>query len=480
MADARVIPGSVAVGQFKALVLATTKNPALQVVRRSDRQAVLSTLTPLRPQYSAELAAELAVYGIELFELVGTGLAESTEYAVEDRTSGPLRETIVRTLPSHIGTEGLTIAVGSCYYEGFGKAEGYLTGLHSARFSRPAFKLLVGDNLYVDIGTTKPGRDTGYSETVDRYLTYFWNSHYADVLSTLPTFMTWDDHEFWNNYPESQTWLARSWLSGEHRPIYIQAAKECQKLFQKTLNPPSVGQGHNSYIFDIPPISFFIADTRTERSLYDDADRCMFSPQELQAFENWAANLKAPGVLVMGQPLWLPKGGMTDYNPADFEVQYARMWKAIDKSPFDILVISGDVHYSRVLEIALRNRTLREFVTSPACHIPTVMSSAGGSYSEQGQGEVKITKSVEIDAVISGGVKPRLSRYLFGTDVQNTIAFLHFRRKSDTAIDVGGVFVDLDTQKVPAATKADLPGWFSGKLDPVFQECQAFPMFTLR
>lgn len=476
MADARVIPGSVAAGQFKALVLASTQNPTLQVVRRSDRQPVMSRLSPLRPQYSAEVAAELAVYGIELFELVVTGLVESTEYVVEDRTSGQLRETVIRTLPDHIGSEGLTIAVGSCYYEGFGKAEGYLAGLHSARFSRSAFKLLVGDNLYVDIGATKPGRDTGYSETVDRYLTYFWNSHYADVLSTLPTFMTWDDHEFWNNYPESQMWLARSWLSSGHRPVYIRAGKECLKLFQNTLNPPSVAQGHGSYIFEIAPISFFIADTRTERSLHDDTNRRMFSQQELQAFENWVANLKAPGVLVMGQPLWMSKGGMTDYNPPDFEVQYARMWKAIDRSSFDILVISGDVHHSRVLEIALRNRTLREFVTSPACHIPTVLSSAGGTYGEQGQGEVKITKSVEIDALISGGVKPRLSRYLFGTNAQNTIAFLHFRRKADMAIDVGGVFVDLDTQKVPAATTAAL----SGDLAPVFRECQAFPMFTLR
>jgi len=37
-------------------------------------------------------------------------------------------------------------------------------------------------------------------------------------------------------------------------------------------------------------------------------------------------------------------------------------------------------------------------------------------------------------------------------------------------------FVDLDMQKVPAANKVDLPGWSNGKLAPVFQQCQAFPM----
>lgn len=481
MVSARVIPGNVTANRFTALILASTKNPNLQVVRRSNRQLVTFNLSPLRPQYSSDLAAELDHYGIDLFELVVTGLTSSTEYVVEDRTSGSLRELVLRTLPNQIGSEGLTIVVGSCYYEGgFGKAAGYLAGLRASRFSPPAFKLLIGDNLYLDIGSTKPGRDTGYSETVDRYLTYFWHSQYADVLSTLPTLTTWDDHEYWNNYPESQTWLRRSWLSSDHRPVYIKAGKECIELFQKTLNPSSILPGVGSFVFEVPPISFFVADTRTGRSLYDTVDRHMFSSGEMQAFEDWAMNLKAPGVFVLGQPLWMAKGGKTDYNPPDFEDQYARIWKAINSSRFDILVISGDVHHSRVMEILLANRTIHEFVTSPACHIPTVGSTARRTYGEQDQGKVAFTDYVEIDATVSGGVKPKRGRYLFGTDLKNTIAYLHFRMKTNTAVDVGGVFVDLDRQTVPKATQADLPGWFSGHLDPVFTECQAFPMFTLR
>ena len=480
MPTARIIPGNVSADRFNALVLASSRTPNLQVVRRSDRQPAAFNLVPLRPQYSKELTAELGLYGVELFELAATGLAESSEYVVEDRTSGSLQELVLRTLPRHIGSEGLTIVVGSCYYEGFGKAAGYLAGLRSTRFSLPAFKLLIGDNLYVDIGPTRPGRDTGYTETVDRYLTYFWQSWYADVLSTLPTFTTWDDHEFWNNYPEKQTWLLRSYPSSAHRPVYIKAGNECLKLFQRTLNPPSIVTAGGSYIFEIPPISFFVADTRSGRTLHDDPARRMLSSGELGALENWTAKLQAPGVLVIGQPLWLTKGGKSDYNPPDFEEQYARIWKALDKSRFDILVISGDVHHSHVLEIALRNRIIREFVTTPACHIPTLGSIVGGTYREQGQDKVAVTDYVEIDAKTSGGVKPKLSRYLFGTDAKNTIAFIHFRLKTNTSIDVGGAFVDLDARRVPQSAKADLPGWFGGSLDPVFRECQAFPMFTLR
>lgn len=198
------------------------------------------------------------------------------------------------------------------------KAPGYLIGLRSAHFSPPAFKLLIGENLYVDIGPTKPNRDTGFTETVDRYLTYFWgiegdgaypaDGGYPDVLSTLPTFTTWDDHEFWNTYPEKQTWLLRSDPSSKHYRPYTAAGKECLELFQKTLNPPSNGPNCGSYIFEIPPISFFVANTRSNRTLHNAPSRQIFTSAELQAFENWAANLEAPGVFVIGQPLWLKKG----------------------------------------------------------------------------------------------------------------------------------------------------------------------------
>lgn len=142
-------------------------------------------------------------------------------------------------------------------------------------------------------------------------------------------------------------------------------------------------------------------------------------------------------------------------------------------------MLSGDVHHSRVLEIGLRNRTVHELVISPAFHIPTVGSIAVGSYGGQDQGKVGITEFVEIDGNISGGVKPKLSRYLFGTDAKNAIAFLHFRMKGNTSIGVGSAFIDLDTLRVPHSTKANLLGWFGGSLEPAIPECQAYPLFTL-
>ena len=47
------------------------------------------------------------------------------------------------------------------------------------------------------------------------YVRHFWRSGYADVLGYLPTFTMWDDHEFWNDYPERQAQLMRTWKNGK-------------------------------------------------------------------------------------------------------------------------------------------------------------------------------------------------------------------------------------------------------------------------
>jgi hypothetical protein len=424
-----------------------------------------------------------------------TGLAPATTYRVVAAAAGGSAETVITTPAATIGPDGVTIAVGSCFYGYFRQAGRYLRALRSpCRFSPPTLKLLVGDNLYLDVGPNE-GRDAGYEQTVMRYLEHYWRSPYADALEYLPTLTTWDDHEFWNNYPESQAWLSRSWFDTPHRKEYMDAARECLEVFQNTLNPPPATgtAGHRSFVHDLPPLSFFFADVRSNRSLYQAADRArheagrvlreMLPEPELRAFERWCASLTGPGVLVIGQPLWIAGGGGTDYNPPAFADQYVRIWQAIAGAPHDVLILSGDVHFSRALRIELPGRTTYEFITSPACHIPTSASVAWnaiwGTEGAQGRGEVEVPRSFPLDKARSyTDLEPRLGRYLMGTDAQNTIALLHFT-PSGGRIDVGAVMVDLETNDVARSRPADLPGWFSGSDAPAFP-CYEPHLFTLR
>src|SRR5690606_38608154 len=109
-------------------------------------------------------------------------------------------------------------------------------------------------------------------------------------------------------------------------------------------NPQPVARSGLSYRFDIPPLSCFALDLRAGRtSMKSDRPR-MTSDAELLAFERWAAQLKGPGIAVFGQPLWMTAGNWMDYHPPDFAGEYAAIWAAMAKAPYDILVLSGDVH----------------------------------------------------------------------------------------------------------------------------------------
>ena len=104
---------------------------------------------------------------------------------------------------------------------------------------------------------------------------------------------------------------------------------------------------------------------------------------DLIALEDWARTLRGPGVLVVRQPLWIEpvmKYGPVarDHNVSFSRRQYRRICQALEDAPCDILVCSGDVHYSRLLRIETkRRRVLRELVSSPLVSIPTTWATLG-------------------------------------------------------------------------------------------------------
>ena len=479
---------------FRALVLVDRAREPRAVLRvKRDGSRIDGVRTDRYASASPELRRELDRY-VRLRPYVFTfdALASDTEHELIVEAGDERTVLAVRTLPERLPAAGLTVAVASCYYGGFGQGAQYLRGLQQpCCFDKPLLKLLVGDNLYLDIGPND-GRDDGYDQTVWRYVEHFVRSSYADVLGHVPTLTTWDDHELWNNYPESQTWLSRSWLSGETRQGYARAGIECLDLFQNSLNPaPAAADGGRSFRYDLAPLSFFFADVRSERTLFDDRDRArhmqqqprrMMHERDLDALVAWAKG-DGPLVLVIGQPLWMPAGGGTDYNPPAFADQYARIWQALADAKRDVLVISGDVHFSRLLTLELPGRTVYEFITSPASHIPTVtttaLSAVFGGQGAQGRGTVDVPRAFPLDkSEHYTPLKPRLGRYLMGTDAQSTLALLHFTPVGND-VEVGATMVDLERNVVARQCAADNPGWFTGDQFPEYG-CHAPRLFKLK
>jgi hypothetical protein len=236
----------------------------------------------------------------------------------------------------------------------------------------PDLKILTGDQVYLDTPLVLPmgGQSVrrrisrNYSRTWDK-LGYFL-SHGANICAS-------DDHEWWNDYPNRPPLLTNlPGLRGrDTREEWDTTAREFIRKVQ--LAEPVV-------TFDLGgDLSFFVADTRINRDMIDrdaqppdPADPPNF--MEADDFETliaWIEGLRCPGVLVIGQPLLVRGGNLLDRCMPDFPRQYGKLCRALAVAPYDVAVLSGDVHFGRVarIQIARRDRArptrLFEVISSP-------------------------------------------------------------------------------------------------------------------
>lgn len=438
----RIIPGAVSTDRLRALVLSDSKQPPPIKLEAVGGGAAPALRVKAHDAGDPTVDQHIIRAGVRTYLAEAEGLHPGTDYHLRVDGGQPVH---VKTFPAQLPREGLSVALATCYYEAFGRDRDYLRLLQAApSFGPLSAKLLLGDNIYVDVGRPPTPDRSGAEETVGRYLKYYWHSSYADVLSYLPTFCLWDDHELWNNFPEWQVFLARSMDAGG-RDLYTKAGLATLRLFQASLNPPPVARGGLSYQFEIPPISCFALDLRAGRSIMKTQQPHMTSESELVAFERWAAGLRAPGIAMFGQPLWIEKGNWMDYQPPDFAAQYARIWRALAGAPYDILVLSGDVHHSRLLEIEVgQGRRVWELISSPACMIPTIESIAARAFDVQDRGS--LTFPLQFPGEAAGA--PKLKAYHFGSDHNNSIAMLRLSPGDAGAIEVTTAFFDLVTKQV--------------------------------
>ena len=260
-----------------------------------------------------------------------------------------------RSLPDRVGDEGVSFLLSSCFWRDNDREGTYAAGVRElVKRWRPAFRLLAGDQIYADWPSDKTpnvGKHAEVALYAKRYEEYWGDAAYRESLLASPNYFVCDDHEFWNDYPEKQLHLSRTWPAV--RGAYARAAQLLYERFQQCLNPG----GNPWYSFSIGTVSFFVTDSRSQRDFFDARKACHFLPARQWAdLEKWAAALRGPGVLVLGQPLYQKDGDWRDHSLSNFADDYARLWKVIENSlrgknrsatPHDILVLSGDIHTGR-------------------------------------------------------------------------------------------------------------------------------------
>jgi hypothetical protein len=313
---------------------------------------------------------------ISFRRLAITGLQPRGRYRFEMRRNGDLvSDAIATTLPvelPRLDERPFTIMLGSCFArsaDGAGNAGRAYSQLPAD--ARADLKILCGDQVYLDQPTTEfLGHTHNADQLRERHLGNYANAWsqtggFRELLRVGGTYFSSDDHDFWNNAP-NPTIIARDTWFQQGRDDWKAAAKALYGAFQRPIESAAA-------TFKVGTLSFFVADTRLDRTTERDA---FATDAQLVAIENWLAGLDGPGCLVVGQLMFSGKAGLfgrwMDWGLADFK-QYHRIAQALLAARHTVVILTGDVHFGRIAICELTpGRDIVEVVASPLALVAPV------------------------------------------------------------------------------------------------------------
>lgn len=365
-----------------------TQNMALSL-RVEDPQERVVARPSLGPVSSIGLEGHIgnddeAVCLYQVAEIQGLRPATSYRLIVTSRF-GQVAVGTVETLPERLpdnsaGTDAnrpFTILFGSCYYEPDDPnreiTAAYLR-LLSTRW-RPHLKILAGDQVYLDQPAPLLGRMS--SSELRRWMIAKYRRTWVALQQMLqfgPNYLTSDDHEFWNDYPERPV----RWVWPElHRSLQYRRDWSNEAVAHHR----AIQQGANVTQLDIGnELSIFIADTRINR----ERDSVHFmTAEDFERLANWIRDLQQPGVLVLGQPLLTSAVGRIGENPAhyaglvtgsagvnvtasviarsiaDHNLPHFQQFDDLvamlrNRCLHDLIILGGDVHFGRIARFSYK------------------------------------------------------------------------------------------------------------------------------
>lgn len=283
------------------------------------------------------------------------------------------------TLPRRLDAKKpFNVLLASCFHEGRDKKGAAGAAVHALRAStRPHVKLLVGDQVYLDMPTKRFALARRPAELAELHLeTYRRTWGQSAGLGTTKGFgallrrgLTWciaDDHEFWNNYPQATQYLANT-MTAKGRGVWHGISRALFNVFQA----PAGKSGGRPNTFDVGRLAFLTLDTR-----YNRGARSFLSMEQREKLSTWCARIAKQGklgVIAISQPIFDECGTGNkafDRNLACFR-DYGHLVKVFAKCPQPILFLSGDVHFGRVSAAMRPDGTAHraEVLSSPMQHL---------------------------------------------------------------------------------------------------------------
>ena len=357
--------------------------------------------------------------------LVGLGdLEPRTRYPLQLRAGDAVvARGALKTLPARLPDAAdapFTILLGSCFCRRMDEA-GTVgnTYFHLPTGATPDVRILCGDQVYLDSPWYSFARPhttaTLESCFVENYLaTWTQEGGFRDFLADGGVYFMSDDHEFWNNAPSRCAFAIDTWTEGG-RDAWLDAARQLVLAFQNRATTTELA---------VPPLSIFLADTRYNRNATD-----LVTGPDLQKIVAWIDGLVAPGVLVVGQPIFDVRHGLSgnfvDWGLADY-AQYADLVRALSRARHSVVVLTGDVHFGRVAHCRLPSGAeLIEVISSP---LALVDKSAGGGWAAAPETFPSFD--------VSGAAKQRITTETSWQTSTNHFLTLAFTARGPGAVDM--------------------------------------------
>lgn len=267
-----------------------------------------------------------------------------------------------RTLPA--SPDGLQMVLASCFYAANSQLQAAtpLPDQYLPPYSPPHVKMLCGDQIYLDLSWGGFVPRTNIS-IWDRYEEQWHSEDFLAWMANGGNLCIADDHEFWNNYPSTvrvTPWLNKL-FKAPSQP-FVQQMHEAFIIYQGVLNanpdklrtdPGQPLKLDDLYCFefpgdDTPPefskyFNLLVLDTRTQRSTKPGQ---FTNPVWLNTVTTKITTCIGPTLLVTSQPILAQPGG-PEANLSDYSNQFALLWEAIWKSQHQVLLLTGDIHWSR-------------------------------------------------------------------------------------------------------------------------------------
>ena len=220
---------------------------------------------------------------------------------------------------------------------------------------RPLDKLLmIGDQIYAD-DLNAFGADEGIEQYLARYRDAFSQPHIKNLMSNVSTYMTLDDHEIEDNWPNN--------ASSRDRVKKYPAAIHSYQIYQMSHSPllPLCEQGRllgmperYYYSFFDGCCDFFVMDTRTER---EPEDKEIISNEQMQALLTWLADGSGKVKFVATSVPFFPdtKKANNDKWSAYREQRDQVISHIREQKLNKVVFLAGDVHcsMSAALDISL-------------------------------------------------------------------------------------------------------------------------------